>query len=130
VRQEHAPIVRNSGACYLFEMARTIPLQTRIEQRIGLSHAVAFLTREFADLSGPRQVGRALAKIVSKGTLIRVGWGVYGRSVIDPLTGKHTLAADPGEVGHQAMLKLRAFDEAVVPCATTAAGALWPSPEG
>src|SRR3981081_894660 len=59
-------------------MARPNSLQSRIEKRIAESREYVFLTREFTDLSGRRQVLRALRKIVSEGRLVRLGCGVYG----------------------------------------------------
>src|SRR5258707_15059171 len=59
-------------------MARPNSLQTKIERRIAESREYVFLTREFTDLSGRRQVLRALRKIVSEGRLVRLGCGVYG----------------------------------------------------
>jgi hypothetical protein len=59
-------------------MARRNSLQSRIEQRIAESREYVFLTREFSDLSGRRQVLRALRKIVAEGRLVRLGCGVYG----------------------------------------------------
>jgi hypothetical protein len=59
-------------------MARTNSLQSKIEQRIAESRDYVFLTREFTDLSGRRQVLRALRKIVLEGRLVRLGCGVYG----------------------------------------------------
>jgi hypothetical protein len=59
-------------------MARPNSLQTRIENRIAESREYVFLTREFTDLSGRRQVLRALRKIVAEGRLVRLGCGVYG----------------------------------------------------
>jgi hypothetical protein len=59
-------------------MARTNSLQLKIESRIAESREYVFLTREFTDLSGRRQVLRALRKIVGEGRLVRLGCGVYG----------------------------------------------------
>ena len=59
-------------------MARPNSLQTKIENRIAESREYVFLTREFTDRSGRRQVLRALRKIVAEGRLVRLGCGVYG----------------------------------------------------
>jgi hypothetical protein len=50
-------------------MARPNSLQSKIEKRIAESREYVFLTREFTDLSGRRQVLRALRKIVAEGRL-------------------------------------------------------------
>ncbi len=54
-------------------------LQQKIEERISRKSDAAFLRREFADLSGERQVLRTLRKLVDEGKLVRLGYGVYGR---------------------------------------------------
>ncbi|WP_341645362.1 hypothetical protein [Thauera sp. SDU_THAU2] len=48
-------------------MPRRNSLQAKIEQRIAECSDDVFLTREFADLGGERQVLRALSKEVKAG---------------------------------------------------------------
>lgn len=91
-------------------MTRT-SVQTEIEQRIGSSQDLAFIPREFANLSGRRQVTRALAQIVADGMLVRVAPGLYGRAAVDPRTGKPALAGEFGDVANEAMLKMRTLAE-------------------
>lgn len=86
-------------------MRRT--LQRRIETRISRMGDDAFLTREFADLSDERQVLRALRKLVDAGRLIRLGYGVYARAAISPLTNEPMLAANGfNAVVREALTKL------------------------
>lgn len=80
-------------------MPRRNSLQSKIENRIAQSGDAVFLTREFADLGGERQVLRALAKTVDAGKLIRLGYGIYGRAEPSRLTGQPILAADQGFAG-------------------------------
>ena len=89
-------------------MARRGSLQDQIEQRIAERGEASYLTREFSDLSGERQVLRALSKVVESGKLIRLGYGVYGPAVPSSLTGKPVLAARGGFVNasRQALTKL------------------------
>ena len=105
-------------------------LETDIERRIQSSQDVAFLRREFANLSGSSQVTRALARIVAKGMLLRLEPGIFGRAASDPSTGKTVLAAEHGDVAHQAMLKLRTLDEATIPRSPSALRGRPLSPEG
>ncbi len=68
----------------------------------------AFLTREFLDLSGERQVLRALRELTEEGKLIRLGYGVYGRAEISSLTNKPMLTGDGfGQVSRQVLNKLK-----------------------
>ena len=89
-------------------MARKGSLQDQIEKRIAERGDASFLTREFSDLGDERQVLRALAKVVSSGKLVRLGYGVYARTEQSPLTGQPMLAARQGflDASRQALTKL------------------------
>ncbi len=82
-------------------------LREKLEVRIAERRDEAFLTREFGDLAGERQIQRALRELTDDGKLIRLGYGVYGRAEISPLTGQPMLASDGfGEVARRALDKL------------------------
>ncbi len=86
---------------------RRITLRQRVEARIAKRRDDAFLTREFLDLSGERQVLRALRELTEEGKLIRLGYGVYARAEISSLTNKPMLAGDGfGPVSRQVLDKL------------------------
>ena len=89
-------------------MARRNSLQARIEDRIAQRSDGVFLTREFADLGGERQVLRVLSKIVAGGGLVRLGYGVYGRAFNSKLSGKPLLYNRDGFIGaaREALTKL------------------------
>jgi hypothetical protein len=83
-------------------------LKQRIGARIAKRRDEAFLTREFLDLGGERQVLRALRKLTDEGKLIRLGYGVYARAEISPLTNQPMLAGDGfGPVSRQVLDKLK-----------------------
>jgi hypothetical protein len=64
-------------------MRRPKTLRERIESRIARKRAEdVFLTREFRDLGGEDQVLRALRILVRENRLVRLGYGVYGRSCL------------------------------------------------
>jgi hypothetical protein len=69
-------------------------LREKVEARIAERRDDAFLTREFTDLAGERQVLRALRELTDEGKLIRLGYGVYGRAEISSLTQEPMLAGD------------------------------------
>ena len=83
-------------------------LQQQIKERISSRQDDVFLTREFADLSGERQVLRTLRALVDEGKLVRLGYGVYGRAEASRLSGKPILSARDGFVGasREALTKL------------------------
>ncbi|MFZ6769771.1 S-adenosylhomocysteine hydrolase [Undibacterium sp. Di26W] len=80
-------------------MPRRNSLQAKIEDRIAERSDDVFLTREFTDLGGERQVLRALRNAVKTGSLIRLGYGVYGRTFTSKLSGKPLLFNKGGFVG-------------------------------
>ncbi len=82
-------------------------LRQRVEARIAKRRDDAFLTREFLDLGGERQVLRALRELTEQGRLIRLGYGVYGRAEVSPLTAQPMLTGDGfGAVARQVLDKL------------------------
>lgn len=89
-------------------MRRKRTLRERVEARIAERRDDAFLTREFRDLAGERQVLRALRELTEEGKLIRLGYGAYGRAEISPLTQQPMLAGDGfGAVSRQVLDKLK-----------------------
>jgi hypothetical protein len=83
-------------------------LREKIEARIAERGDDAFLTREFADLGGERQVLRALRELTEEGKLIRLGYGVYGRAETSPITREPMLAGDGfGAVSRVVLNKLK-----------------------
>jgi hypothetical protein len=89
-------------------LRRRVTLRQRIEARIAKRRDDAFLTREFLDLGGERQVLRALRALTEQGKLIRLGYGVYGRAEISPITKQPMLAGDGfGPVARQVLDKLK-----------------------
>ena len=83
-------------------------LRQRIAARIAKRRDDAFLTGEFLDLGGERQVLRALRELVEDGKLIRLGYGVYGRAEISPITRQPMLAGEGfNAVARRALDKLK-----------------------
>jgi hypothetical protein len=83
-------------------------LRQRVAVRIARRRDDAFLTREFLDLGGERQVLRALRELTEQGSLIRLGYGVYGRAEMSSLTQQPMLAGDGfGSVARRALDKLK-----------------------
>lgn len=67
---------------------RVQTLATRILKRIGSKRGDVFLRADFRDLGGYDQVGRVLRDLVSKGQLLKVGYGIYTRAVKSPFSDK------------------------------------------
>lgn len=73
---------------------RPQPLENRIARRIARKKANVFLRRDFEDLGGYDQVGRALKCLTAKGLLVKIGYGLYARAVISSISGR-TVVAKP-----------------------------------
>ena len=73
---------------------RPQPLEKRIARRIARKKANVFLRRDFEDLGGYDQVGRALRCLTAKGRLVKIGYGLYARTAISPISGR-TVVAKP-----------------------------------
>jgi Family of unknown function (DUF6088) len=80
-------------------MARRGTLQAKVKERIARRRDDVFLTREFRDLGGEDQVVRALRGLVREGSLVRLGYGVYGRAVTSRLSGESILYSPDGFIG-------------------------------
>ncbi len=63
-------------------------LETRVMKRIARKRGDVFLRADFRDLGGYDQVGRALRRLVRKGQLLKVGYGIYTRAVKSPFSDK------------------------------------------
>ena len=61
--------------------------QTRIARSIGRSRREVFLRTDFAHLGSPSRTTRAISELIKKGKLVRLGYGVYAKSVPSAVTG-------------------------------------------
>ncbi len=80
-------------------------IEGRIAQR---SNEDVFLAREFMDLSGKNQVLRTLQNLVRDKSLVKLGYGIYGRAIISRLSNEPILYCRSGFAGaaRQALTKL------------------------
>jgi hypothetical protein len=69
-------------------MKRLGTLEDRISYRLARSKATVFLREDFEDLADYDQVGRALRSLIAKGDLIKIGYGLYARAIVSPLSGR------------------------------------------
>ena len=80
--------------------------QERIEASLARSEAKVFVRRDFARFGSESQIGRALAALVAKGALARVGRGIYVKARPSSLTGKPVPVIPLTEIGLLALAKL------------------------
>lgn len=94
------------------------PLEYRVAVRIARSRASVFLRGDFKELGGYDQVGRSLRSLTAKGKLVRIGYGVYARAVISPISGKAIPAKPLPALAAEALSRL---DVETVPSSFTLA---------
>lgn len=82
------------------------PLERRIAARIARKKASVFLRDDFKDLGGYDQVGRGLRRLTAKGQLVRIGYGIYARAVVSPLSGKRVPAKPLPALAVEALSRL------------------------
>ena len=83
-------------------------LKDRIARRIKRSDRKVFLRSDFRKFAGYDQVGRALRLLVAEGKLMKIGYGLYAKARINPLTEKPMLDANGGfdQVAKEALKRL------------------------
>lgn len=87
-------------------MALGTKLESRMKYRVKRTSSGVFLRGDFLDLSDYDQVGRALADLVRKGILIKLGYGLYARAKVSSLTGKRVPEKSLPSLAVEAMGKL------------------------
>lgn len=81
-------------------------LKNKILLRITLKNDLIFLRKDFKDLAGYDQVGRALKELVREAKIIKIGYGLYGRAEISPLNGKIIPEKNLPELACEALKRL------------------------
>ena len=89
------------------------PLELRVAVRIARSRACVFLRSDFRDLGGYDQVGRSLRSLTAKGKLVRIGYGVYARAVLSPISGTVVPAKPLPALASEALKRLDVEDCAI-----------------
>lgn len=81
-------------------------LAKRIETRIARKRVNVFLRSDFQDLGGYDQVGRSLRSLTAKGRLVRIGYGVYARTTLSPVSRKPIPAQPLPALATEALARL------------------------
>jgi len=79
---------------------KRVTLKQKVERKIKRCRKRDVFTRkDFVDLGGYDQVGRALRQLTQEGKLVRMGYGLYGKARVNSLSGKIMLACENGFIG-------------------------------
>lgn len=61
-------------------------LEDKILEKITLADNEVFTRKDFKDIGDYNSVGRCLRNLVEKGTMIKIGHGLYAKAAISPLS--------------------------------------------
>jgi hypothetical protein len=82
-------------------------LETKILNRINRKSGNVFLRKDFEDLGGYDQVGRALKNLEKKtGKIMRVGYGLYSKAEISTISGELLPMDNLPNLGKEALRRL------------------------
>lgn len=81
-------------------------LENKIRARIGKRKSNVYIRKDFSDLGGYDQVGRALLKLTRQGFLAKLGYGIYAKTRISQLTGEVVPITPLPILAKEALLKL------------------------
>ncbi len=81
-------------------------LESRILARIVRKKVSILLRKDFLDLGGYDQVGRALKHLADNGKLVRIGYGLYSKARISSLTGETIPTASLPTLAKEALERL------------------------
>ncbi len=90
-------------------------LEEKVAYRINRKKESVFLRGDFLDLSGYDQVGRALLGLARKGTLVKIGYGLYAKTKLSELTRRPVPIEPLPALARKALIRL-----GVTPVATKA----------
>ncbi len=83
----------------------------RIYQKIKRSRRYVFERKDFDTFASYDQIGRALKRLVEKGVLMKIGYGLYTKSTTNSLTNR-PMPTNPGGTDAiiREVLKMRGVD--------------------
>lgn len=87
-------------------MSSNKTLENRIFARIIRKKDSVFLRKDFLDLGGYDQVGRALKNLADDGKLVRIGYGLYSKAKVSLLTGDTIPTAPLPTLAKEALVRL------------------------
>lgn len=87
-------------------MSKYGTIEYRIMARIARKKSAVFVRDDFSDISDYDQVGRALRNLTKKGSLIRLGYGVYARAKKSTINGETVPVAPLPVLAKEALQRL------------------------
>lgn len=69
-------------------MRKPKTIEDRIARRIARSRGEVFMRKDFDDIADYDQVGRSLRQLVAKGKIVKIGYGLYAKAGVSPLSNR------------------------------------------
>jgi hypothetical protein len=82
-------------------------IQDKIAGRITRSNCEVFMRKDFSDLADYQQVGRCLRQLVKKGKIVKIGYGLYAKAGVSPLSNRTVPRRGLRELATEALKKLK-----------------------
>ncbi|MFZ4476918.1 MAG: DUF6088 family protein [Saprospiraceae bacterium] len=87
-------------------MIKANTIAQKVSARIAVEQSPIILRKDLRNLGGDDQVGRALRTLVAKGIIIRIGYGIYARTIQSSLTGERIPEQSLPSLAKEALLRL------------------------
>jgi hypothetical protein len=82
-------------------------LEDRIAYRIARSKGEVFMRKDFSDIADYDQVGRSLRQLVEKGKIVKIGYGLYAKAGVSPLSNRIVPRRGLRDLATEALNKLK-----------------------
>ncbi|NEP57104.1 MAG: hypothetical protein F6K31_08780 [Symploca sp. SIO2G7] len=81
-------------------------IQAQIADRIACSQDQVFTRQDFKDFANYKQIGRSLSQLVAKGQIMKIGYGLYAKAGISPLSNRIVPLRGLRDLATEALKKL------------------------
>jgi hypothetical protein len=85
---------------------RGATLGRTVEEVVRRSSRNVFLRQDFAKLGSYNDIGRAMRQMAKDGELLRIGYGLYAKAEVSPLTGRPVPLIGIKRLATEALLRL------------------------
>ena len=88
-------------------MRKPKTIEDRIARRIAHSRGEVFMRKDFNDIADYDQVGRSLRQLVAKGKIVKIGYGLYAKAGVSPLSNRTVPRRGLRDLATEALKKLK-----------------------
>lgn len=88
-------------------MRKPKTIEDRIACRIARSRGEVFMRKDFNDIADYDQVGRSLRQLVAKGKIVKIGYGLYAKAGVSPLSNRTVPRRGLRDLATEALKKLK-----------------------